>query len=268
MPLELSTVENILRSDTRLQVLYDEGYELSFQSEAGLQIAINRKSVDKAIRLWIQNTLNPKNLPLSPGTEIKHYPATKARAHLSASRLTGPYKGRLGNDCWYISFTAESDVRTLVAAYLSSAALATAPVIPSGLEASSASDESPQLDEHDLEDEAALFPEGAASYRLHRHLERDGSLPLRAKEKRLREAGCLSCDVCGFDFLAQYGELGAGYIEAHHTKPVSNLDGNETTNIADLSLVCSNCHRMLHRGGSPMVIDDLRQLLNGRKKET
>jgi len=118
MPLTLSTVENVLRSDRRLRVLYDEGYELSFESQTGLQIAINRKSTAKAIRLWIENTFDPHSLGLSPSTAITRYPASKPRAHLSATRLTGPYNGRIGNDCWYLEFTAEADLRAVVTAYL------------------------------------------------------------------------------------------------------------------------------------------------------
>jgi 5-methylcytosine-specific restriction endonuclease McrA len=110
------------------------------------------------------------------------------------------------------------------------------------------------------EDEESRHPEGAASYRLHRQLERDTSLAEKAKQKRLAETGCLSCDVCGFDFEQEYGELGAGYIEAHHTVPVSQLTGDTKTQLSDLALVCSNCHRMLHRGPRLLTIDELRAL--------
>ncbi len=44
-----------------------------------------------------------------------------------------------------------------------------------------------------------------------------------------------------------YGVLGEDYIECHHTKPVSEYLVEQSTNINDLILVCSNCHRMLHR---------------------
>ena len=117
MPLQLSTVESILRSDSRLRIIYEEGYELSFESINGLQIAINRKSTTKAIRLWIQNTIDPRAIGLSSTAEIVHYPTTKPRAHLSAQRLFGPYDARAGNDCWYVALKEESDVRALLANY-------------------------------------------------------------------------------------------------------------------------------------------------------
>ncbi|MBQ7215008.1 MAG: HNH endonuclease [Synergistaceae bacterium] len=52
----------------------------------------------------------------------------------------------------------------------------------------------------------------------------------------------LQCEVCGFDFEAVYGELGAGYIEVHHKNPIS--DGERITDLnEDLVMLCSNCHR-------------------------
>jgi len=110
------------------------------------------------------------------------------------------------------------------------------------------------------EDEESRYPEGAASYGLHRKFERDTSLSEKAKQKRLAEAGCLCCDVCGFDFEQEYGDLGAGYIEAHHTVPVSQLTGDTKTQLSDLALVCSNCHRMLHRGPRLLSLMEVRVL--------
>ena len=113
------------------------------------------------------------------------------------------------------------------------------------------------------EDDESDFPEGKESFRRHRHLERDGKIPKKAKAKRLAETGKLECEVCSSDFVKTYGELGQGFIEAHHIKPVSILDGREKTKITDLALVCSNCHRMLHRG-ELLSVDHLRELWSQR----
>lgn len=96
-------------------------------------------------------------------------------------------------------------------------------------------------------DDEEEFPEGKLLYRMHRMRERDRSLAEKAKAKRLQEMGKLACDVCNFDFSEVYGELGSGYIECHHTKPVSELGESGTTKVKDLAMVCANCHRMLHR---------------------
>lgn len=113
------------------------------------------------------------------------------------------------------------------------------------------------------EDEESCFAEGAEAYRVHRTRERDPNLANRAKRKRLKETGALKCEVCDFDFATEYGELGSGYIEAHHTTPVSQLTGNRRTKVSELALVCSNCHRMLHRSKPLLDIPGLRALRQG-----
>ena len=55
--------------------------------------------------------------------------------------------------------------------------------------------------------------------RLHKRYERDPKL-VREKRKAAAAAGSMACEVCGFDFEKAYGELGVGYIDVHHTKPV------------------------------------------------
>lgn len=88
--------------------------------------------------------------------------------------------------------------------------------------------------------------EGGVIMRLHKRYERDPKL-VRQKRNAAAAAGTLACEVCGFDFEAAYGVLGAGYIEVHHTKPVHTLTAGAKTKLADLALLCANCHRMAHR---------------------
>ena len=54
------------------------------------------------------------------------------------------------------------------------------------------------------------------------------------------------CKVCGFDFEEFYGDIGHGYIEVHHIKPLSEGEQNPDP-ATDLVVVCSNCHKMIHR---------------------
>jgi hypothetical protein len=110
------------------------------------------------------------------------------------------------------------------------------------------------------EDDESAFPEGAESYRLHKTRERDSDIIQKAKATRYRDTLKLECEVCQTDFFKIYGELGNGFIEAHHKIPVAKLDGKTLTFIDDLALVCSNCHRMLHRSGGRSV-EELRELI-------
>jgi putative restriction endonuclease len=75
----------------------------------------------------------------------------------------------------------------------------------------------------------------------------NSGLVREAKRLFKKKNGGLFCEVCKFDFEAKYGKRGKDYIEAHHKTPVSKLVGTVTLTTDDLAMVCSNCHRMLHR---------------------
>jgi 5-methylcytosine-specific restriction protein A len=91
--------------------------------------------------------------------------------------------------------------------------------------------------------------------RLHKRYERD---PKLIKEKRKAAApDGLVCEVCGFDYKAAYGDLGEGYIEVHHLRPVHRLVAGTKTKLSDLALLCANCHRMAHRKRSPLSLEEL-----------
>src|SRR5205814_1647229 len=111
------------------------------------------------------------------------------------------------------------------------------------------------------EDDASAYPEGKKSFAWHRKLERSAKLAKRVKDQRLKATGDLCCDVCGFSFRKYYGPIGVGFIEAHHTIPVSQFRGRRITRAQEIALVCSNCHRMLHRVAPLLSVADLRRKL-------
>jgi hypothetical protein len=111
------------------------------------------------------------------------------------------------------------------------------------------------------ENPEVAFSEGAVVFRRHRARERNGRAPQLAKEQRLARAGEFRCDVCDFSFVDVFGERGDGFIEAHHDRPLSLTDGPVRTRASDFSLVCSNCHRMLHQ--TPwLTVRDLRATIH------
>ena len=98
----------------------------------------------------------------------------------------------------------------------------------------------------DLEDEIE-FEEGRILTRIHFDRERNATLLATKKRLLLTQTGKLECEACGFDFQKVYGDLGEGYAECHHTAPVATLNPGTNTRLTDLAILCSNCHRMMHR---------------------
>ena len=97
---------------------------------------------------------------------------------------------------------------------------------------------------------------------MHLIRERDRSLIKRKKDC----ATALSCEVCGFNFKEQYGDLGKDYCEVHHKIPLSLLKKSTRTELSDLAIVCSNCHRMLHRKRNEILtIEELRNKIKKKK---
>jgi putative restriction endonuclease len=64
------------------------------------------------------------------------------------------------------------------------------------------------------------------------------------------------------DFEKKYGERGKDFIEAHHTIPVSEMVPGQNTKVEDIALVCSNCHKILHRTRPWLSMKRLKEILN------
>lgn len=110
------------------------------------------------------------------------------------------------------------------------------------------------------DDPEAEALEGRLFVRAHRALERSQKLARSKKEEAVRATGRLACEACGFDFAQTYGELGQGFIECHHRAALSRT-GPRTTKLSDLALLCSNCHRMAHRGARWPTVEELKGIL-------
>lgn len=80
--------------------------------------------------------------------------------------------------------------------------------------------------------------------------------------KKAIELHGAKCEVCGFDFEKTYGELGKDYIEVHHLTPLSETNAKITPDLkTEMTVLCSNCHRMIHRKGI-LKPEELKKLLN------
>jgi hypothetical protein len=109
-------------------------------------------------------------------------------------------------------------------------------------------------------DDVKSKTEGGKSVVISIKSERDQSL----RKEAIKYHG-LTCKVCSFNFKEAYGKWGEYFIEVHHIKPLSELTTKETlTNPkTDLTVVCANCHRMIHtKKGITLTLEELKKKLN------
>jgi 5-methylcytosine-specific restriction protein A len=107
-----------------------------------------------------------------------------------------------------------------------------------------------------------ILREGKLTYVLTNKHERNPKL--RAASMQIHGT---RCQVCGFSFSEMYGPLGNAFIEVHHLFPVSQYTGEVSVNPAtDMAVVCSNCHRMIHRNPEkPLSLEELRQIVEEQR---
>jgi 5-methylcytosine-specific restriction protein A len=105
------------------------------------------------------------------------------------------------------------------------------------------------------DDEFGLSDEDVRTLREHKRIERNTVLVARAK----RFHG-YKCKACGFNFEEKYGSIGQEFIEAHHLTPLKLLKGKVLTldPRTDFTVLCSNCHRMIHRSEFTSRVEDFR----------
>jgi hypothetical protein len=86
-------------------------------------------------------------------------------------------------------------------------------------------------------------------YAFHRKIERN-----RTAAKQAKKFHGTRCQACDLNFEQRYGEIGKGFIEAHHLKPIASLEEGVAVTYdvaADFAVLCANCHRMIHRSDDP-----------------
>jgi len=112
----------------------------------------------------------------------------------------------------------------------------------------------------DLLDDSGSFESVIEKRRNVRHsrIERNSNASKNAKK-----AHGYKCQGCGFDYAKYYGERGEGYIEAHHLTPLESLDEGKVVSMdpeLDFSVLCANCHRIVHRTKPILTMYELRNL--------
>jgi 5-methylcytosine-specific restriction endonuclease McrA len=113
--------------------------------------------------------------------------------------------------------------------------------------------------------------EGARKFVSRGVIERSRRLRQAALEE-YSENGVIRCAVCGFDFAETYGEIGHGFIEMHHLRPLFQYEGQADEQfvkdaIEGLVPLCSNCHRMVHtRSPDPFTVEELRAIVEANRQ--
>lgn len=119
--------------------------------------------------------------------------------------------------------------------------------------------------ESDIEDDWLNVEISAVEGREQRmtHLRRERNRALVEAKKKVVQTttGRLACEVCGFDFRETYGTVGEGLCEVHHKTPLAQLGDHTVTKLEDLGILCSNCHRVIHRIDPMVTIEELRMSL-------
>lgn len=107
--------------------------------------------------------------------------------------------------------------------------------------------------------------EGRRVWTTHLRRERDQRIVEAKKRQVLNETGKLECEVCGFDFEKVYGTVGRGFCETHHIKPLSENVEETETKLEDLAILCSNCHRMIHKTRPIKSVKEFKEWLQQTK---
>ena len=106
-------------------------------------------------------------------------------------------------------------------------------------------------------DQSQSILEGNPRLVAHLRRERNSAIVKAKKDATLRATGKLCCEACGFDFKEVYREFGDGFCEVHHLQPLAKADRVVKTELGDLAIVCSNCHRIIHRTDPMLSISNL-----------
>lgn len=103
---------------------------------------------------------------------------------------------------------------------------------------------------------------------------RQVNLTRRERSQDLRDKALeifgYTCTVCKKSMKDLYGDIGEKFIEVHHLRPISCVEGEHEVDVANeetgMRPLCPNCHAMIHRAGTdmqhPMPLKEFIELYN------
>jgi 5-methylcytosine-specific restriction enzyme A len=69
------------------------------------------------------------------------------------------------------------------------------------------------------------------------------------------------CSVCTLRFSERYKGIDKDCLIAHHVSPIGKRKKATRTTLADIDLLCPNCHTVVHTEDPPLAGDELRKRL-------
>jgi 5-methylcytosine-specific restriction enzyme A len=96
---------------------------------------------------------------------------------------------------------------------------------------------------------------------FHKNRETDPVIVKVKKEMVLINTKSLKCEICNFDSLALYGELGNDLMEIHFNKEMKTEPGLEPSEMDDFIIVCPNCHKVLDKHFDLINANDLKRII-------
>lgn len=102
--------------------------------------------------------------------------------------------------------------------------------------------------------------EGGVALATHLRRERSRQLTEAKRRAQIAELGRLQCEGCDLTSETLPAKIGEACFEVHHRVPLGTRQAASETRLADLAILCANCHRMIHRTNPLMVFEELRRV--------
>jgi 5-methylcytosine-specific restriction protein A len=119
----------------------------------------------------------------------------------------------------------------------------------------------PKSEKKTVAEEKKLNYQAEFLFQFHKNRETDPLVIKVKKEMVLSDAKSLKCEVCGFDSVSVYGELGRDLMEIHYNIEFQSEPALESSSMEDFIIICSNCHKVLDKNFALIDADDLKNII-------
>lgn len=93
-----------------------------------------------------------------------------------------------------------------------------------------------------------------------------GLIDLKLRQAQ-RSNGRITCEVCGMDPVERYGPNASQLCEVHHRTALAAAEISVKTGLADLAILCPNCHRAIHTMVPLPTVENFRRALHQSERD-